>query len=136
MNRDYNRDPNIKALKRKAVVQSRVYMKPTSTRRRWCGGLGSPSDGRPSWRSSQRGGLPRPSNVGVVLKLLVKEGPLGIHFRKKGIRTQQGTYIIAFFGTGILNNYHEVPFLVCYGFSENILPKKELHRRVWVGLGA
>ena len=29
-----------------------------------------------------------------------------------------------------------VPFWVCYGFwvrDYNILPKKELHRRVWVG---
>ena len=31
-----------------------------------------------------------------------------------------------------------VPFWVCYGFlvrNYNILPKKELHRRVWVDVG-
>ena len=41
----------------------------------------------------------------VVLKVLVKEGPLGLHFLKKGILTKQGTYIMAILGTGILNNY-------------------------------
>ena len=32
-----------------------------------------------------------------------------------------------------------VPFWVCYGFlvrDDNILPKKELHRMVWVGFAA
>ena len=37
--------------------------------------------------------------------VLVKEGPLGIHFLKKGMLTKEGTYIMAIFGTGILNNY-------------------------------
>ena len=41
-------------------------------------------------------------NMGVVLKVLVKEGPLGIHFLKKEIPT----YIMAILGTGILNNYY------------------------------
>ena len=44
-------------------------------------------------------------HVGIVLKVLVKEGPLGIHFLKKAILTNQGTYIMAILGTGILNNY-------------------------------
>ena len=44
--------------------------------------------------------------MGVVLKVLVKEGPLGIHFLKKGVLTKKGTYIMAILGTGILNNYH------------------------------
>ena len=44
-------------------------------------------------------------HMGVVLKVLVKEGPSGIHFLKKGILTKQGTYIMAILGTGILNNY-------------------------------
>ena len=43
---------------------------------------------------------------GGCSKVLVKEGPLGIHFLKKGILTKQGTYIMAILGTGILNNYH------------------------------
>ena len=43
--------------------------------------------------------------MGVVLKVLVKEGPLGIHFLK-GIQTKQGTYTMAILGTGVLNNYH------------------------------
>ena len=43
--------------------------------------------------------------MGVVLKVLVKKGPLGIHFLKKGILTKQGTYTMAILGTGILNNY-------------------------------
>ena len=47
--------------------------------------------------------------MGVVLKVVVKEGPLGIHFLKKGILTKQGTYITAMLGTGILNNYHIPP---------------------------
>ena len=38
--------------------------------------------------------------MGVVLKVLVKEGPLG-----EGILTKKGTYILAILGTGILNNY-------------------------------
>ena len=46
------------------------------------------------------------AEVGVVLKVLVKEGPLGIHFLKQGILTKQGTYIMAILGTGILNNNH------------------------------
>ena len=46
------------------------------------------------------------AHVGVVLKVLVKEGPLGIHLHKKGILTKQGTYIMALLGTGILKNYH------------------------------
>ena len=29
--------------------------------------------------------------LGVVLKILVKKGPLGIHFLKKGILTKRGT---------------------------------------------
>ena len=48
----------------------------------------------------------RDQHLGVVLKVLVKEGPLGIQFLKKGILTKQGTYIVAILGTGILNNYH------------------------------
>ena len=37
-------------------------------------------------------------NMGVVLNVLVKEGPSGIHFLKKGILTKQGTYIMAIWG--------------------------------------
>ena len=43
--------------------------------------------------------------MGVVLKVLVKEGPLGIHSLTKGILTKPGTYM-AIVGAGILNNYH------------------------------
>ena len=43
--------------------------------------------------------------MGVVIKVLVKKGALGIHSLKKGIPTKQGTYIMAILGTGILNNY-------------------------------
>ena len=46
--------------------------------------------------------------MGVALKVLVKKGPLGIHFLKKGILTKQGTYITAILGTGIFNNYQMV----------------------------
>ena len=53
-------------------------------------------------------------HVGVVLEVLVKEGPLGIHFLKQGILTKQGTYIMAMLGTGILNNYHVSLLGVCY----------------------
>ena len=59
----------------------------------------SKSDGANTWRSIFR------VYRGVVLKVLVKKGPLGIHFLKKGIPTKQGTYIMAILGTGILNNY-------------------------------
>ena len=45
-------------------------------------------------------------HVEGVLKVLAKEGPLGIHFLKKGILTKQGTYVMAILGTCILNNYH------------------------------
>ena len=49
---------------------------------------------------------PKRDYMGVVLKVLVKEGPLGIHFFKKGILTRQGTCMMAILGTSILNNYH------------------------------
>ena len=44
---------------------------------------------------------------GVVLKVLVKKGPLEIHFinGNPGILTKQGTYIMAILGTGILDNH-------------------------------
>ena len=38
---------------------------------------------------------------------------------------------------GLPRGSYVVPFWVCYGFlvrDYNILPKKELHRRVWVGM--
>ena len=50
--------------------------------------------------------------MGVVLKVLVKEGPLGIHFLQKGILTKEGTYIMVILGTCILNNYHMRYFLL------------------------
>ena len=54
--------------------------------------------------------------MGVVLKVLVKEGPLGIHFLKRWILTKQVTYIMAMLGTGILNNYHMLEGLGCWNF--------------------
>ena len=46
---------------------------------------------------------------GVVLKVLIKKGPLGIH----GILAGQGTYSRASLGTGALNNYHIGIILGC-----------------------
>ena len=63
---------------------------------------------------------------GGCSKVLVKKGPSGIHFVKKGIPTKQGTYIImAIFGTGILNNYHmfHENVLVAFEQLENTLPE-------------
>ena len=44
--------------------------------------------------------------AGAALKVLVKKGPLGKHFLKKGILLKEGTYIVTMLGTKILNNYH------------------------------
>ena len=44
--------------------------------------------------------------MGVVLKVLVKKRPLGIHILKIEVLPKQGTWIIAILGTSILNNYH------------------------------
>ena len=48
-------------------------------------------------------GIPNPTlyGGGVLLNILVKKGPLGIHFLKKGIPTKQGTYIMAISGISI-----------------------------------
>ena len=54
----------------------------------------------------------------VVLKVLVREEPLGIHFLKKGIITKQGTYIMVNFGTGILNNYEGDSLLTILGMQK------------------
>ena len=43
----------------------------------------------------------------VVLKVLFQDGPLGIHFLKRGILIQKGVYIVANLGTGIWN---KLPF--------------------------
>ena len=67
-------------------------------------------------------------HMGVVLKVLVKKGPLGIHFLKKGILTKQGTYIMAILGTGILNNYHiYLKALGCFPRSPPTQPKTLSH---------
>ena len=44
--------------------------------------------------------------MGVVLKVLVKKGPLGIHFPPKWDPNQTGNLHMAIVGAGMLNNYH------------------------------
>ena len=46
------------------------------------------------------------SSSGSCSKGPCKEGTNGNTLPQKGILTKQRTYIMAFFGTGILNNYH------------------------------
>ena len=68
--------------------------------------LGNLDRGRMKMWAAKRDIIVPIYHMGVVLKVLVKEGPLGIHFVKKDFLTKQRTYIMAILGTCILNNYH------------------------------
>ena len=55
--------------------------------------------------------------MGVVLKVLVNKGPLGMHFLKKRVLTKQGTSTMGIFGTGILNSYHDYHVTIKTAYS-------------------
>ena len=55
--------------------------------------------------------------TGIVRKVLVKKGPLGMHFLKRA--NQKGNLHYGHFGEGILNNYHMSHRSVTGTFSAN-----------------
>ena len=45
-------------------------------------------------------------HMGVVLKVLVKKGPIGNTLPESEIQTKKRTYVMAILGTGTSNKYH------------------------------